>query len=197
MSYAWLGILLLGVRKDTMSSVIIVGLLLAFIIYRHNRKPMIQTKTIKRSLTFREKKELLQYIDQLSKQQERLINRINSTVNPDTYFKAIDDHTKVLNELVTLTKKYHLPFKLEVGARRDGVVEELSESDLSDVFDESITHFIDKYFNEEQEEAAKLKTHNGYPNRMKRKKDELLLHRPHLSQAHCDQIDALWGDIGL
>ncbi|SDI53049.1 hypothetical protein SAMN04487994_10195 [Dolosicoccus paucivorans] len=32
---------------------------------------------------------------------------------------------------------------------------------------------------------------------MKRKKDELLLHRPHLSQAHCDQIDALWGDIGL
>ncbi|SDI53085.1 hypothetical protein [Dolosicoccus paucivorans] len=161
MSYAWLGILLLGVRKDTMSSVIIVGLLLAFIIYRHNRKPMIQTKTIKRSLTSREKKELLQYIDQLSKQQERLINRINSTINPDTYFKAIDDHTKVLNELVTLTKKYHLPFKLEVGARRDGVVEELSESDLSDVFDESITHFIDKYFNEEQEEAAKLKTHNG------------------------------------
>ncbi|NEW65236.1 MULTISPECIES: hypothetical protein [unclassified Facklamia] len=195
-SYWWiLGALLFA--SVGLVCMLFVAVISVIFIYNHNQKPEEEIREVRDYLSDSKRKEIVSKVESLSTAMNRLLKNINNTLNIELYFSSFSEFENVVSELQYLIHEYHLPVNLELGANSNGKSESGEDMHIDDIFDKSIIAFIQRYYEDTESKASKLKTEKGYLNKMSRNKEELLQYSELLSVEHIRLIDELWKSYSL
>lgn len=164
------------------------------IIQHHNKKPREERKREKRKLTNQEIINMNQKIEQLYESLQYNINRVNTILDPELYFEAVEALGEIIPRITHLINTYHLPFDFSLGVKLDSELENRNVDDYKNIFDEATEHFIDRYYHTCKESALRLKTETGFNNRMARNKETLLLYKDYLNANHLELLESLWSE---
>lgn len=193
-SYLWVSFALLFLPGGVMPALIVALLIIGYI-FNHNKKPSEESVVEKELLTAVQKYQVKSDVEELAIRLNELQLQINRTLDPDKYFTAIQKYRETAEEITRKIEKYHLPLNYKISLDLDGQTVEFGENDMDDLTEKVTSGFIERYFADSKESAAKLKTIKGYSNRMERKKESLNKHSDMLNPTHRKLIDSLWKAI--
>lgn len=195
-SYWWCLPVFLFFSVD-LSAALITTLIAYFIIRRHNKKPEIEIKEVKKKLSDQDIIDLLAELESISEELQYNFNQLNNASTPQSYFEALDEVSELIPMADDIISHHHLPIEFSLGARQgddDADIEERDVDEFKSLVDESLKYFIRGYYQSCRESAMKLKTETGFNNRMDRNKEELLMYSEYLNNGHLELIEKLWSE---